>query len=78
MSLSEKEKNYIITEAVNILKDENREDLVDLLHRRLEEEETLTASQAGEFDKQKLDQIVWAVTKTLFNQEAKFRKKGKT
>jgi len=74
MALTEEEKEYIIAEAVQIMRDENREDLVKLLHERLEDEEMHRTAPEGELDKKKLDPIVWAVTRTLLQRKEKQNK----
>ena len=78
MSLTEEEKKYIIDEAVHILEDENREDLVELLYQSLEDQAAVADTEGAALDKKKLDRIVWAVTKSLLDRTAKKQEKKKT
>ena len=77
MSLTEEEKKYIIDEAVHILEDENRADLVKLLYQSLEDQAIVAAAGGSALDKKKLDRIVWAVTKSLLDRTAKMQEKKK-
>ena len=77
MSLTEEEKKYIINEAVHILEDENRADLVKLLYQSLDDQAAVTATRGAALDKKKLDRIVWAVTKSLLDRTAKMQEKKK-
>jgi hypothetical protein len=78
MALTEEEKEYIIAEAVRILRDENREDLVKILHEKLEEEQAYRAVSEGDLDRKKLDGIVWAVTRTLLQRGQELKQERDT